>query len=272
MKAETNLTINQTRDSSSAATLPASSPPELPTHTGAEMGILEHLRELRQRLIYISLIVVVSTAISYNFVEQIFAWLCEPFHSSFPGQNLIGTGPAEAFMIKLKVALFAGFILGLPLIAQQIWNFVRPALYDDEKKMIIPVAAIATLLFLGGVLFCYYLVLPLAFSFFFSQYSSISLEPNIKISDQLSTSLNMMTAFGATFEMPLIVYVLASLGIITDATLIAVSRYAIVFIFVAAAVLTPPDVVSQILMAAPLLILYAISIWIAKRVTLKRKA
>lgn len=231
----------------------------------AEMGLLDHLRELRKRIIAICLILAVTSCFSYFFVEEIFIWLCQPFKNSFPNQSLIGSGPAEAFTIKLKVAMFAGFILGLPLIAHQLWAFISPGLYESEKKSILPVGAIGTILFISGVLFCYYLVLPIAFSFFYSQYASINLEPNIKISDQLSTSLNMMSAFGVTFEMPLIVYVLASLGIITDATLLSVSRYAIVLIFIVSAVMTPPDVVSQFLMAAPLLLLYGISILVAKK-------
>lgn len=238
---------------------------ESPITESAEMGILDHLRELRKRLLHIIATVAIATCLTYSFVDYIFIWICAPFKQSFPGQSLIGNGPAEAFMIKLQVSVYAGFILGLPLIAQQLWAFIEPALYEKERKTIVPIAAIATSLFITGVLFCYYLVLPLAYSFFFGQYASIDLEPNIRISDQLSTSLTMMTAFGVMFEMPLIVYILASLGMVTHTKLIAVSRYAIVIIFLLSAILTPPDVISQILMATPLIILYGISILVAKK-------
>ena len=239
--------------------------PKKPNPLELEMGILDHLRELRRRLLIVIVSLSVTSCIAYSFVDTIFTWLCEPFKASFPGQSLIGTGPAEAFMIKIKVALFGGFVIGLPIIAHQVWAFVRPALYDKEKKAVLPVASYATLLFIIGVQFCYSLVLPIAFSFFYSQYASINLEPNIKISDQLSTSLTMMSSFGVMFEMPLIVYILASLGIVNASTLIGISRYAVVLIFIVSAVLTPPDIVSQFLMAAPLILLYGASILIARR-------
>lgn len=231
----------------------------------AEMGILDHLRELRSRLLKITVAVVIAGSCSYLFVESIFEWLAYPFRSSFPKQSLVGSGPAEAFMIKLKVAIFAGVIISLPVTLHQVWKFVQPGLYDEEKEKFVPFAAFASFFFLSGVLFCYYVVLPLAFAFFYSQYASIELEPNIRVSEQLSTSINMMLAFGVMFEMPLVAYLLASLGLVDDKTLIGISRYAIVAIFVAAAVLTPPDVVSQFLMAAPLLLLYGLSILIVRK-------
>jgi sec-independent protein translocase protein TatC len=231
----------------------------------AEMGILDHLGELRRRLLWSALILCVSAIICYSFVGIVFEFLSRPFLESFPTRSLIGTGPAEALTIKIKVAIFAGLILGLPLFSYQFWKFIQPALYENEQKSVLPVAFSFAFLFIAGVLFCHYLVLPLAFSFFASQYSSIGLEPNIRISEQISTSLSMLVSFGVIFEMPLAVYILSILGLITSRTLISTSRYAIVVIFIVSAVLTPPDVISQFLMAIPLIFLYGISILIAKK-------
>ncbi len=234
--------------------------------TTGEMGILEHLGELRKRLLYSAIALIICVAVGYYFVEEVFKWLCAPFLQSFSHQSLIGTGPAEAIIIKIKVAFFAGIILGLPFFSYQLWAFINPALYEKEKKSLLPASFCLAFLFIIGVLFCYYFILPVAFSFFSSEYLSIGLEPNIRISEQISTSLSMLISFGVIFEIPLLVYFLSKMGLVSPEMLINTSRYSIVGIFLVSAVLTPPDVVSQFLMAIPLMLLFGISILIAKKV------
>lgn len=228
------------------------------------MGILQHLAELRKRLLWSVVAIIIGASICYNFSTFIFDFFTVPFEKQFPIGVLIGTGPAEAFVLKIKLACFAGFILVSPFLFYQVWLFVAPGLYQEEKKLILPFILFSTILFLIGICFSYYLVLPLAYDFFFTQYESIKIVPNIRITEHLAMVTKMLLAFGAIFEFPVIALMLAKLGLITSQLMIASWRYVIVFCFVTGAVLTPPDVVSQLLMAIPMLILYLISIGLVK--------
>jgi sec-independent protein translocase protein TatC len=236
----------------------------------AEMTIFEHLGELRKRLL-ISLVAIVAFAIlSYSYTSQVFAFLSEPYLSSFKDNLLIGTGPAEAFLLRVKVALFSGAILSAPILFHQLWLFLSPGLYEKERKLFIPFILSATALFLGGVAFCYLVVLPFTFAFFADQYAMIEITPTIRISEHLSMMIQALVGFGVVFEMPIVAFLLGRTGLIDHNTLIGGGRYAIVIIFIVSAVLTPPDVLTQLLMAIPLLILYGISIfivWFAQRST-----
>jgi len=229
-----------------------------------EMNVVEHLTELRQRLVVSLTAIAVFSLAAYFFSELVFAFLCRPYFQAFPGGILIGTGPAEAFLLKLKIAAFCGVILAAPVIFYEFWLFVAPGLYESEKKMVMPFVLAATFLFTAGMFFCYRAVFPLAFRFFHEQYLSIGLTPTIRMSEHLSTMLMGLLSFGLIFEVPLLAFVLGRLGLINERTLISYGRYAVVAVFVLSAVLTPPDVVTQFLMAGPLLLLYGISIMLVR--------
>jgi sec-independent protein translocase protein TatC len=235
--------------------------------TDATMPLTEHLRELRTRLIRALLAVGVGFAVCYGYADVLFALLARPLvglESDGVAVNLIGTGVAEAFFTKIKVAAIGGVFLASPVILYQIWAFVVPGLYDSEKRYARPFVFFGTFFFFAGALFCYELVMPLGYRFFLEQYVSIGVAPEIRISEYLSFTSRMLLAFGTTFEMPVVTFFLARIGLVTHRTLIDYGRYAVVGIFVAAALLTPSvDVASQFLMAGPLLVLYVVSIGVA---------
>lgn len=228
-----------------------------------KMHLLEHLRELRKRLIISFLIVTVGAVASYCYAGELFSILCAPYFKAFPNTPLIGTSPTEAWVLKLKVAVVAGAFLTSPALFHQLWLFISPGLYSNERRLVLPFVLLSTLLFMGGALFCYLTVLPLSFAFFRDEFISIGVNPTIRVGDQVSMTVMTVVGFGAVFELPLVTYFLARLGVIDHTFLIRFFRHAIVAIFFIAAVLTPPDVFTQFLMAVPLTALYAISIGIA---------
>lgn len=229
-----------------------------------EMDLFGHLRELRRRLVWSLIGVVCGAGVAYGFAEQIFDLLCKPYFVAFPGNVLIGTGLAEAFLLKLKVAVFAGIVLASPFLFYQLWLFVAPGLYAAEKRLVAPFVLATTALFLLGVWFCYTWVLPFAFEFFREEYASIGVTPTVRISEHLALMVQALVGFGAVFQLPVLAFFLARLGVIDEQTLIGGARYAIVAIFVVSAVLTPPDVLTQFLMAGPLILLYGLSILVVK--------
>ena len=229
-----------------------------------EMDLFDHIRELRSRLLIIGTSVILFSVGGFLYSGQAFSFLSKPFHEAFSGDLLIGTGPSEAFILRLKVAVFLGFLISLPVIFHQLWKFVEPGLYEHEKKLVIPFVLITSLLFLVGVWFCYDTVMPFAFEFFRGQYEAIGVTPTIRISEHLSLLLKALIGFGVVFEMPVLAFILGRLGIINHHSLIAFGRYAIVLIFIVAAILTPPDVLTQFLLAGPLLLLYGLSILILR--------
>ena len=239
-----------------------------PESLSAEMTIFEHLAELRHRLFISILGILLCTGVALYFVEPILTILNRPFFAVFPAGSLIGTGPAEAFMLKLKTALFSGIILSVPLLFHQFWLFVAPGLHEHERRLVVPFVLITSFLFIGGVAFCYEVVFPFALTFFWEQYGSIGLTANIRLSEQLGFTMQGLLVFGAMFELPVVAFFLGRIGLITHHTLIGASRYAIVAIFVIAAILTPPDVLTQFLLAVPLLALYGVSIvvvWLTQK-------
>jgi sec-independent protein translocase protein TatC len=227
------------------------------------MGLMEHLRELRKRLFYCAIFVLTGATASYSYAGFIFDLLCKPFFSAFPGSPLIGTAPAEAWFLKLKVSIFSGILITSPFLFYQLWRFVSPGLYRSEKRYVIPFVVLSTLLFSCGAYFCYSMVLPLSLSFFFDEFKSIGVTPTIRLSDHLSMAVTTIVGFGVVFELPLLAFFLTRAGVITHRTLIHYFRHSVVLIFVVAAILTPPDVLSQCLMAGPLVVLYVVSIGVA---------
>ena len=227
------------------------------------MGLMDHLRELRKRLIYSFIAITIGAIASYVYAGELFNILCAPYFVAFPNSPLIGTAPTEAWVLKLKVSVFAGALLTSPFLFYQLWLFVAPGLYAHERKLVIPFIVFSTLLFVGGSVFCYQMVLPLTFSFFHQEFKSIGVTPTIRVGDHISMTITALAGFGAVFELPLLTFFLARAGVIDHRTLIDWFKHAVVVIFVVAAVLTPPDVLTQFLMAGPLLVLYVLSIGIA---------
>lgn len=236
-----------------------------------KMPLTEHLQELRWRLIKALLAIAVGFVACYNFADWLFEFLTRPLlalNVSNPGQgdavHLIGTGLVEAFFTKLKVSFIAAIFLASPMILYQLWQFVAPGLYEHEKRYALPFVAFGTFFFVVGAWFCYWAVLPVGYQFFIQQYATIQVDPQIRISEYLSFTARMLLAFGVTFELPVAVFFLARFGLVTHRMMLGYVRYAILVIFIVAAVLTPgPDVASQLLMATPLLILYGLSIGVA---------
>ncbi len=229
-----------------------------------EMTFFDHIGELRTRLVYSLLGVGIGAIFSYYFISDIFAILAEPYFDSFPENTLIGTGPAEAFLLRLKASILSSIIITSPYLFYQIWLFIAPGLLENEKKLFIPFVSATTFLFLIGVFFCYFVVLPFTFDFFFKQYKAIGVSPTIRITEHLTLIAKALLGFGAVFQMPILAFFLGRVGILTDKKLIAWFRHAIVVIFVVGAILTPPDVLTQLLMAGPLICLYGISILIVR--------
>ena len=235
-----------------------------------EMGLFDHLAELRTRLIYSLIAVIICALLCLSFVQSLVDILIAPFQAAFPGKSLIGTSPEGAFLLKIKVAACAGLVLALPVVLFQVWRFLAPGLYDKEKRLALPFILVSSALFLLGVFFAYKLVLPFTMSFFNEQYESLAhpapeggaapVAAFIEMSKYIDLLLQILLGFGVVFETPVLAYFLARLGILRTKLLIDGFRYAVVGIFVIAAVLTPPDVLTQFLMAGPLLLLYGISI------------
>lgn len=223
-----------------------------------------HLDELRKRIIVCIVAVAVGFLGSYFFSEQIFNLLVKPLKAELPPDSmLIFTGLPEAFFVYLKLSLFGGILLASPVILWEIWCFVAPGLYDQEKKYVYPFVILSTLFFATGVSFGYFVVFPIAFKFFMG-YTSELIKPLPSIKEYLNFSCKLLFAFGVVFELPLFVLFLAKIGLVDEAMLRSKRKYAIVGIFTLSAILTPPDVVSQILMAIPLVLLYEISILATK--------
>ncbi len=202
---------------------------------------------------------------AFLLAPQLFDFLVEPLRSRLePGQSLIGTGVAEVFFVEIKVAFLAALLAGSPVIFYQIWRLVAPMFGADGKtSYVVGFVGAASLFFLSGAFFCYRTVLPLAFLYFLDQYGSIGVNPEIRVAEYFSFFFRIVIAFGVAFQLPVFTFFLARTGVWTHHFLWRHFRYALMVMFVLAAVLTPPDVVSQLLLAGPLIALYLLSIGIA---------
>ncbi|MEK6746920.1 MAG: twin-arginine translocase subunit TatC [Pseudomonadota bacterium] len=239
--------------------------------------IIEHVRELKKRLVYCLLAFFVTTGISYYLAEDIYAFLVQPLADVFPdlsNRRLIYTSLTEAFITYLKLAMFAGFFLSFPIIATQLYLFLAPGLYKQERRALVPYLIAAPTLFLSGAAFVYYLIFPAAWQFFLGFESNgangglpIQLEP--KVSDYLSLSMHLMMAFGLSFQLPVVLILLVRSGMVEIDTLKKGRRYAIVLIVTVAAFITPPDIFSQIALSVPLYMLYEISILLCRNMDKK---
>jgi len=219
-----------------------------------------HLEELRRRLIICFVSIGVAFAGCYLFKERLFEVLMNPLVKVMkPGQNLVFTGLPEAFFTYLKVSLLAGILIASPVIIYQFWLFVAPGLYEREKRLLIPIVLLSTIFFVGGALFGYFIVFPYGFKFFLGFATEI-IRPLPSMKEYMSFSSKLLIAFGLVFELPLVITFLAKLGIVSVDFLKKNRKYALLCFFIGAAILTPPDVVTQVMMALPLMVLYEISI------------
>lgn len=241
----------------------ASKEEEAPAEGGRSMTLLDHLSELRVRLVRSLIALTVGFFACYGFAEELFNYLMLPLTRALPsGAKLIYTALPEAFFVYMQVALVAGAFLASPYLFFQIWAFIAPGLYDEEKRHIIPIACASALFFVAGAAFCYFQVFPYAFEFFVG-FATDTIAPMPKLDEYLGFTLKMLLAFGLIFEMPLFAFFLSRLGLVTAQWMRKTRKYAILAIFIVAAILTPPDVFSQMMMAAPMLVLYEISIVVA---------
>ncbi len=228
------------------------------------MPFTSHLAELRSRLIKSCIAVAIGFAACFPAADAIFAVLADPLRrQKIPGLTIIGTSVAGAFLTKMKVSFVAAVILALPVLLWQAWQFVAPGLYEHEKRYTRSFVLSGSFFFLCGAAFCYEVVLQLGLQFLLRRYEAIHVQPLIHMSEYLALVSQLVLAFGAMFELPVLVYFLARVGLIDHRFLIRHVRYAIIGVALVAAILTPPDLISQVLFMLPLSLLYAVSIGVA---------
>jgi sec-independent protein translocase protein TatC len=223
-----------------------------------------HIADLRKRLVISGITVIVMFFVCFSFYEPILEWMMVPAKAILPpGSSMVAIEMQETFFTALKVAFFTGFIISLPVIFWQLWLFLAPGLYDHEKRLALPFVFFATLMFLMGASFSYYVVVPFGFEFLINFGNTVvTVFPSIGMYVGFFTKI--LFGFGIAFELPVITFFLAKIGLVDDKMLKGFFRYAIVLIFIISALLTPPDVLTQFLMAGPLTLLYGVSIYIAK--------
>ena len=234
----------------------------------AKMPLLAHLLELRTRLIWSFLWLAAAFGVTYFFADPIYNFLVQPLYEAVAGEagrRMIFTGLTEAFFTKLKVAFYAALFAAFPLIAMQIWKFVAPGLYKDEKRAFLPFLVATPVLFVLGGALVYYVVMPSAWQFFlgFEQpggEGTLPIELEARVGEYLSLVIKLIFAFGISFQLPVLLLLLNRAGLVTLETLKKGRRYAVVIAFAFAAIMTPPDVISQIGLGIPILVLYELSI------------
>jgi sec-independent protein translocase protein TatC len=271
-------------------------PPNDAELESGRMPFLQHLAELRDRVRNAAIAFIAAFLVCWYFSKEIFAWLSAPLFdiwyqhcdigqapqclghdlvkagTSWGPPKLIYTGLTQPFWVDMSIGMWAGIFVASPLIFHQLWQFIAPGLYKKERRIGVTFAATSALFFVAGALFCFYFALPRLYEFFLS-YNSPTLVSLPSMQEYLDITRDSMLAFGAIFEMPLLIYFLAMVGLVTHRSLWKFSRWFIVLAFIIGAVLTPgPDVVSQFMMATPMILLYNISILLAWRVTKRREA
>ena len=229
-----------------------------------KLPLTSHLQELRKRLILSFIAIGGGFALCYALADSLFNILAAPLLKMMPaGGSLIFTSVAEAFFTYMKVAFIAGLMLSSPFVLYQIWAFVAPGLYRHEKKYVIPFVLAGSCFFAFGILFGYYVAIPVGFKFLLG-YATDLIKPMPSMKEYLSFSIKFLLAFGIVFEFPVVLVLLARIGVVRAETLAKKRKYAILLIFVFAAVMTPPDLISQVLMALPLIGLYELSILLSR--------
>ena len=250
------------------------------TQNEEKTGFISHLVELRERLIHCLIFLFVTFIICYFFSEHVYGFLVEPYSSAVKDdgveRRLIFTALQETFLTYIKVSFFAAFFITSPFILIQIWKFIAPGLYQHEKSSLLPYLVITPILFLLGGMLVYYLIMPLAIKFFLSFESSgvvtnLPIQLEAKVNEYLSLIMKLIFAFGLSFQLPVVLSLLARIGFIDSKFLKERRKYVVIIIFTAAAILTPPDPVTQIGLAIPLLILYELSIFSVNMIEKKIK-
>ena len=227
------------------------------------MTLLGHLGELRRRLTRVVIAVILGFFACYSVAEPMYDWLLIPLKANLPPNGqLTFLSPQGLFFVYMKLALLASVFLTSPFAFYQLWAFIAPGLYRAEKRAILPLSLLSALFFLSGAAFCYFMVFPVAFEFFMS-FATDVIVPMISVDEYLSFVVKLLLAFGLVFEMPLFSYFLSRMGLLTPQAMRRHRKYAVLAIFIVAAILTPPDVFSQCLMAAPMLVLYEVSVYVS---------
>ena len=242
------------------------------------MPLLDHLVELRQRLIYAAIAMAITFVLCFYFEKYIFNFLAQPLADILlkeTGRHFIYTGLTEVLFTQIKVALFGAAVLSFPIFASQIWMFVAPGLYKNERSAFLPFLIASPILFVTGAAFLYYVMMPFAWRFFLGYQAPggpdslpVLLEP--RVSEYITLVMKLIFAFGLSFELPVLLTLLVRANIISSASLVSKRRYAIVGVFIFAAIVTPPDPISQVSLAIPMLLLYESSIWAGRWVEKQR--
>ena len=242
-----------------------------------EMSLIDHLTELRKRLLWSFVYIIIIFIVCFYFATDLFYFLAKPLVNLLQtdkGQGFIYTALQEAFFTELKIAFFFALFFAFPLIAIQIWKFIAPGLYKNEKNAFLPFLIATPILFFAGGAMVYYLIAPVAWNFFLSYQnmsdSGVPIRLEAKMGEYLSLMMRFIFAFGLAFQLPVVLGLMAKVGIVNHTSLKKFRKYAIVIAFLAAAFLTPPDPFSQISLAFPIIILYEISIYIAKLIQKKK--
>ena len=239
--------------------------------TDEKQPFLTHLEELRGRLIVCAIAIGIGFIISYIFAKQLFSYLILPLTKVLPDDSqLIFTNLPEMFIAYIKVALVASIILAIPIIFYQLWMFLAPALYQKEKRYIIPFVFFSSILFVTGSLFGYFIVFPYGFKFFVS-FATEEIQALPSVKQYFSFAIRLLLAFGLVFEMPIVVLFMTKIGLITPESMKKFRKFAILCSFILSAILTPPDVATQLMMALPIIILYELSIFLSKAIYRKKE-
>lgn len=234
-----------------------------------EMPFLDHLEELRWRIIKAGIAIIVGMIVCLIFSQRILDFLIWPTTTVDTPLELQVLKVQGMFVVKLEVGFFGGIVLALPFILAQLWGFISPGLFESERRYFIPLILSSTLLFLMGLSFAYFVILPFAIDFFIGLVSG-DIKPNIAIDFYIGFVIRILVLFGFVFQLPILTYFLSKIGLLTPVFMRKYRRHAIILIFVIAAVVTPPDIITQILLGIPLILLYEFSIYISKAVEKNR--